>query len=171
MMDKVIELSDSSDDTEIFHHDLSDRDEWVAEGYSGGDSEASEDEEGEIAEDQLINDSQGEEDVPDGAESSDDQDSGATGGLDLRACGALNPARHDDPLDLRQHIPSRMISATRATATNATSLESTRGVAVRRSHGITHRKKTTSSRGPGEILKAVTRGTVITVSSAALQKV
>jgi len=38
-MDEVIELSDSSDDTEVFHHDLSDRDEWVAEGYSGGDSE------------------------------------------------------------------------------------------------------------------------------------
>jgi len=79
-MDEVIELSDSSDDTEVFHHDLSDRDEWVAEGYSGGDSEASEDEEGEIAEDQLINDSQGEEDVPDGAESCDDQESGATSG-------------------------------------------------------------------------------------------
>jgi len=79
-MDEVTELSDSSDDTEVFYHDLSDRDEWVAEGYSGGDSEASEDEKGEIAEDQLINDSQGEEDVPDGAESSDDQESGATGG-------------------------------------------------------------------------------------------
>jgi len=39
-----------------------------------------EDEEGEVAEDQLINDSQGDEDVPDGAESSDDQESGATGG-------------------------------------------------------------------------------------------
>jgi len=70
-MDEVIELSDSSDDTEVFHHDLSDRDEWVAEGYSGGESEASEDEEGEVAEDQLING---------GAESSNDQESGATGG-------------------------------------------------------------------------------------------
>jgi len=78
-MKEAIELSDSSD-TEVFHHDLSDRDEWVVERYSGGDSEASEDEEGEVAEDQLINDSQGEEDVPDGAESSDDQESGAMGG-------------------------------------------------------------------------------------------
>jgi len=83
-MDEVIELSDGSDDTEIFYHDLSDRDEWVAEGYSGGDSEASEDKEGEIAEDPVINDGQGEEDVPDGAESSDDQESGGTG----RACTA-----------------------------------------------------------------------------------
>jgi len=32
-MDEVIELSDSLDDTKIFHHDLSDCDEWVAEGY------------------------------------------------------------------------------------------------------------------------------------------
>jgi len=61
-MEEVIELSDVSDDIESFYHDLSDRDEWVAEGYSGGDSEASEDEEGEIAEDQVTNDGQGEED-------------------------------------------------------------------------------------------------------------
>jgi len=51
-----------------------------------------------------------------------------------------------------------MISETRATWTNATSLEITRGVAVRRGHGITHHKKTTNSRGPGEVFEAVTRG-------------
>jgi len=57
----------------------SDRDEWVAEGYSGRDSKASEDEVGEIAEDQVTNDGQGEEDVHDGAKSSDDQEFWGTG--------------------------------------------------------------------------------------------
>jgi len=52
-----------------------------------------------------------------------------------------------------------MIPATRARPMNAKSLEITRRFAVRRGYGITHRKKTTSSRIPGEILEAVTRGT------------
>jgi len=99
-MDEVIELSDSSDDTEVFHHDLSNRDEWVAEGYSRGNSEASEDEEGEVAEDQLINDSQGEEDVPDGAESSDDQESGATGGPRLAGMWSPKPGQTRRPARL-----------------------------------------------------------------------
>jgi len=85
-MNEVIELSDGSDDTEIFYHDLSDRDEWVTEGYSGGDSEASEDEEGEIAEDQVVNDGQGEEDVPDGA-----QRTGVWGYGWASVCGHVEP--------------------------------------------------------------------------------
>jgi len=71
-------------------------------------------------------------------------------GLCLRAC---------ETGETRQLTTSRIIPATRATATNVTSLEIKRGVAVRRGHGISHCKKTTSSRGPGEILEAVTRGT------------
>jgi len=35
-MEEVIEMSDGSDHTECFHHDLSDR--VVAEGYDEGDS-------------------------------------------------------------------------------------------------------------------------------------
>jgi len=74
-MKEVIELSYSSDETESFHHDLSDRDEWVAEGYDGGDSETSGGDGDGIEEDQVTGDSgQDEEETNDGADSSDDQE-------------------------------------------------------------------------------------------------
>jgi len=117
-MEEVIESSDGSDDTESFHHDLSDLDEWVAEGYSGGDLEGSEDEKGEIEEDQVTNDGQGEEDVHDGDESSDDQDSGGAGSS--RFAGMWSPKPGE----------------TRRTARPSTTYN-----VVRRGHGITHRKK------------------------------
>jgi len=158
-MDEVIELSDISDDTETFHHDLSDRGEWVAEGYSGGDSEASEDEEGEIAEDQLINDSQGEEDVPDGAKSSDDQESGVTGGPRFAGMWIPKPGETRRPA---RPSTTYTVEDDFGNASDSDERDEPRDypwIAVRRGHGITHHKRTTSSRGPGKILEAVPRGT------------
>jgi len=45
-MDDVIVLADDSDNTVSFHHDLSDRDECVAEGFEEYDGQRSEDEHG-----------------------------------------------------------------------------------------------------------------------------
>jgi len=75
----------------------SDRDEWVAEGYSGRDSKASEDEVGEIAEDQVTNDGQGEEDVHDGAKSSDDQEFWGTGRSRSARMWSPKPAQGREP--------------------------------------------------------------------------
>jgi len=87
-MEEVIELSDSSDDTERFHHDLSNRDDWVAEGYDGGDSETSE---GEGIEEDQVTDygGQDEEETNDGAEFSDDQETEGAG--KARFAGMLSP--------------------------------------------------------------------------------